>query len=795
MERVDEMNWEKAAAALRDRLTRLSEASLRINESLELETVLQGALDSARSLTGARYGVLSTVDAAGDLEELLASNLTPDEFRGLQEIPGGLEFFEYLSGLPGPVRVADLSDYARALGLSGFDLAVPARAFLTVPIRRRGDSLGIIYVAKSETGATFSQEDEETLSLFASQAALVIANARRHREERRARASLETLINTSPVGVVVLDARTGAALSFNREARRIADALREPEQEPEALLEVLTVRRGDGREFSLAEISVAQALQASETVRVEEILLTVPGGRSITVLMNATPIDDEEGEVDAFVVTMQDMTPLQDLELMRAEFLGMVSHELRTPLTAIRGSATTVLDAEHAMDPVELRQFLRIIVEQADSMRELIGGLLDVARIESGTLPVNPEPVDVFALLDRARSTFLSGGGRSSLEIELGPDLPLVMADRRRIVQVIGNLLSNAARHSPESSPIRLSAARQGAEVEVAVADEGRGIAAEQLPRLFGKFSRRQDGEQAGSPGLGLVICKGIVEAHGGRIWAESAGMKLGACFTFTLPAAAESLGQPPSTPTRRRRRVAVAAERILAVDDDPQTLRLVRRALTEAGYEPIVTADPAEARRLMEEHRPSLVLLDMVMPGSDGIELMEQLFGIASVPVIFLSAYGQDRVIARAFETGAADYIVKPFSTTELVARVQAALRRQVEPYGAGIRQPYVQGRLLIDYTARTVTVGGQPLQLTAIEYNLLQTLSVNAGRVLSHEQIVRRVWKGYVGTGAVRTVVKRLRRKLGEEADSPKYIFSERGVGYRMAKGETSETDAASA
>ena len=156
---------------------------------------------------------------------------------------------------------------------------------------------------------------------------------------------------------------------------------------------------------------------------------------------------------------------------------------------------------------------------------------------------------------------------------------------------------------------------------------------------------------------------------------------------------------------------------------------------------------------------------------------------------MIFLSAYGQDRVIARAFETGAADYIVKPFSTTELVARVQAALRRQVEPYGAGMRQPYVQGALVIDYAARTVTVGGQPLNLTGIEYNLLQTLSMNEGRVLSHEQLVRRVWKGYVGPGAVRTVVKRLRRKLGETADSPRYIFSERGVGYRMVKGEARE------
>ena len=787
MARDGAVNRESEAAALRARLTRLSEASLRINESLELETVLQGALDSARALTGARYGVLSTFDEAGQLDELLASNLTPEAFSRLQQIPGGLAFFEHLSGLTGPLRVEDLTEYARTLGLSGFELAVPARAFLTVPIRRQGKSLGIIYAAKSEAGETFSREDEETLSLFAAQAALVIANARRHREERRARASLETLINTSPVAVVVLDARTGAAVSFNREARRIADTLRQPEQELEALLEVLTVRRGDGREFSLADISVAQALQANETVRVEEITLAVPGGRSITVLMNATPIDGEEGQAASFVVTMQDMTRLQELEMMRAEFLGMVSHELRTPLTAIRGSATTVLDAEQEMDPVELRQFLRIIVEQADSMRELIGGLLDVARIESGTLPINPEPADVFGLLDRARSTFLSGGGRSGLEIELGPDLPLVMADRRRIVQVVGNLLSNAARHSPESSVIRVSAVRQGAEVAVAVTDEGRGIASEQLPRLFGKFSRREGGQQDSDTGLGLVICKGIVEAHGGRIWAESGGLELGACFTFTLPAAAESLNERPPAPTRRQRHAA--AERILAVDDDPQTLRLVRRALSEAGYDPIVTADPAEARGLMEEHRPSLVLLDMVMPGSDGIELMEALFGIASVPVIFLSAYGQDRVIARAFETGASDYIVKPFSTTELVARVQAALRRQVEPYGAGVRQPYVHGDLVIDYAARIVTVGGRPLQLSGIEFSLLQTLSLNAGRVLSHEQLVHRVWKGYVGKGAVRTVVKRLRYKLGEEADSPQYIFSERGVGYRMVKGEARE------
>ena len=166
--------------------------------------------------------------------------------------------------------------------------------------------------------------------------------------------------------------------------------------------------------------------------------------------------------MESFVVILQDMTPLEDMERLRAEFLGMVSHELRTPLTSIRGAATTLQEAAQDLDPAELRQFLRIIVEQSDNMRELIDDLLDVARIETGTLPVSPEPTEVARLLDRARNTFLSGWARNTLDIDLEPELPLVMADRRRIAQVIGNLLSNAARHSPQSSPIGVSAARKG---------------------------------------------------------------------------------------------------------------------------------------------------------------------------------------------------------------------------------------------------------------------------------------------------------------------------------------------
>ena len=292
--------------------------------------------------------------------------------------------------------------------------------------------------------------------MFASQAALVIANARRYREEQRARADLETLINTSPVGVLVFDAGTGSPVSVNREARRIVSALHGPDGSAEQVLEVLTFRRADGREVSLEEFPLAQALSTGETVRAEEIVFQVPGGRSVTTLVNATPIRSEDGGVESVVVTpLQDLTPLEELERLRAEFLAMVSHELRAPLTSIKGSAATLIGSGSSLDPAAALQFHRIIDEQADHMQSLITDLLDVARIETGALSVSPESSDAAVLVDQARNTFLSGGGRNNLRIDLPPDLPRVMADRRRVVQVLGNLLSNAARHSPEASSIR----------------------------------------------------------------------------------------------------------------------------------------------------------------------------------------------------------------------------------------------------------------------------------------------------------------------------------------------------
>ena len=364
---------------------------------------------------------------------------------------------------------------------------------------------------------------------------------------------------------------------------------------------------------------------------------------------------------------------------------------------------------------------------------------------------------------------------------ELEADLPPVMADGRRILQVLENLISNAARNSPRTSPIRVTATRDGVHVTVSVADRGRGISADRLPLLFRQFPRRDADENArGDPGTGwgLAICKGIVEAHGGRIQAESEGVGRGATFRFSIPIAEEA-GH-----VRSAESVAATAGRvengqqstpILVVDDDPQTLRDVRAALSNVGYMPLVTGDPEEVPGLIRKYRPHLVLPDLVLPGTDGVELMGRIVEDADVPVIFISAYGHEEAVARAFDAGADDYIVKPFSAMELTARIRAALRRRTAGDRSQPTSLVALGDLNIDFISRRVSVGGAPVRVTEIEYRTLAELAVNAGRILTYQHLLKTVWRigNYDDTQVLRTTVKKPSPQVGGRRQRPRVHF----------------------
>ncbi len=775
---------------LRARLAMMSEVSRRITQSWDLNTVLQEVVDGARSLTDARYGAVGVFDESGRIREFITSGITVEQSRLLGEPPRGLGVLGYLNEVQGPLRLADLSQHSHSVGFP--ENHPPMKTFLGVPILHAGEPVGNIYLTEKKDGEEFLEEDEETLVMFASQAAIAIGNALRYREEQRSRDEMETerrrlaaLVESSPVGVMVVDAATRTFASVNQEAERILGMSPEPGSTLVRYHEVAIYRRTDGKKYEGHDRPLARALDRGEVVRAEEILFDLPDGRRVTTLVNATPIYSDDGKIVSAVAVIQDMTPLEEIERLRNEFLAMVSHELRTPLTTIKGCTSIVLGSSDPMDISEVLQYFRMIDEQSDHLRGLVNNLLDMTRIEAGALSVTLKPTDVKSLVDEAKAAFLRRGARNTVEVDLDPDLPSVSADKRRITQVMDNLLSNAAKYSPEFSTIRVTGSREGNHVRISVTDEGMGIPSDQLSRLFKKFSRI-DGDsherKIAGEGLGLAICKGIVEAHGGRITAESGGEERGTRLTFTIPEAADAGPLPYDG-------VAAAPGdqvRILAVDDEPQALWLLRNILSEHGYKLLGTGNPEEMMRLVEAEQPHLVLLDLMLPGTSGFELMGRIREVSEAPIIFLSANDQEENVVKALSMGAEDYMVKPYSSTELLARVASSLRKRRGTDGNVSRQPYQLEDLTIGYSDRRVTVSGCVVKLSSTEYKLLFELSISAGRVLTHDQILQRVW-GWEYSGDVdllRSTVKNLRRKLGDDANDPRYIFTEPRVGYRMPK-----------
>ena len=459
-----------------------------------------------------------------------------------------------------------------------------------------------------------------------------------------------------------------------------------------------------------------------------------------------------------------------------ADLLALLSRELRVPLSSIKGSTAILLDSADRLDPAELREFHAIIDAQADRMNLLASDLRVMADIESSSLSVNPEPTDVALLLQDARDSLIAGVFSNVLHVVRPSGLPWVMADRPRISRALNVLLANAAEHAREDTPISIEAARHGDFVTVSVSHEPAG----EEPRRFRSRTRLP-----GDGGLALAVCQGIVEAHGGSLWTETGAAGQPSTISISIPIADEpwrdASDRSPAPLTLSPDGPRRAAPRVLALDDDPQTLMSVRDIITGAGFDAFATGDPDEALRIVDDVRPHLALLELLLPGTDGIELMDAITRKADVTVMFLSAYRREDAISRALDAGAVDYVVKPFSPVELAARIRVALR------GRGaleLAEPFRLKELEIDYAERRVSLAGEPVQLTSIEYRLLRELATNSGRVLTYDHLLRHVW-GVAGDSDVRpmrTIISNLRRKLQDNPDTPTYITTQPRTGYRL-------------
>ena len=760
-------------------LDRIIELLLPITEEIDLQRVLREVVDGARMLSGAPVGCIVTISEAGAPDEFVSAGLSDEEHVNLVCWQDGRRIFESIVKLPAPVRFKDFAAFAQSLGL---DWKVErADSVLFMPLFHHGESIGFICVGRKRAEVHFSDRDEQILEVFSRGAAAAIVIARTHQAERRAHGNLEALLDILPVGVVVVDAETGQPKIFTRTAQRILKDLCTSGYPAEQFPRVLIVHLSDGRRISFKESSLKTVLGEFESLHAEKVVISTPDGKNVSAIVDLAPIKTRRGTTEAFVVVVQDTAVVDEGERARAEVLRTLSHELRTPLSAIRGIAATALGSARSLPPSEVEQFFEIIDQQSVQMDTLVGDLLRARRVGEARLSTAIESLNVRDLVERARSAFIASGHKHRVLVDVPGSLPQVLADRARIAQVLNNLLTNAAQHSPESMSIRVSARRDGSRVEILVVDEGEGMGPEHLAELFRTRAGSESEEHAEGGGLGLWICQRLVEAHGGHIWAESAGPGFGTQIAFSIPAVVESESDPApvvTAPGSNRD----SGRRILVLDDDPHSLNLIREALLEADYSPLAMSDHMDLPRVLEAARPDLAVLDLVLPGRDGIGLMEFLPGLSEIPVILVSAYGHDETVVRALRAGAEDYIVKPFSTAEFIARIEVVLRRRAAP------ELFELGVLRINFGEEQVSVGGRTVELTRTEYKLLRTLALNAGRVVGHEELLRKVWRGggVYDANLVRTFVKQLRRKLRRGAGEAPYILTERGVGYRIASPE---------
>jgi two-component system sensor histidine kinase KdpD len=224
-----------------------------------------------------------------------------------------------------------------------------------------------------------------------------------------------------------------------------------------------------------------------------------------------------------------------ETEQLRNSLLSSVSHDLRTPLAAITGAASSLMDGEDSLNPAARHEMAQTIYEEAGRLNRLLRNLLDMTRLESGALHINKESQPLEEVIGAALSRLEEALADRAVNIQLPADLPFVPIDSVLIEQVFINLLENAIKYTPAHSPIDLSASQVGASIEIEVADRGPGLPPGDEQRIFEKFYRAPASPNGSGVGLGLTICRGIVEAHGGRIWAENRSGG-GAVFRFTLP-------------------------------------------------------------------------------------------------------------------------------------------------------------------------------------------------------------------------------------------------------------------
>ncbi|MBI5935471.1 MAG: PAS domain-containing protein [Chloroflexi bacterium] len=497
----------------------LLEIARLLTEELDLDKLLARILKIAIEMLAGQAGLIALKETEG-WRVATAQGIPP-------------AFLSYLTPLLTEEKVADLDvtelnrmlkelTYTASMGLlNGTGIALVAH----------GQVIGVIFIFRSYPDL-FSANDKALLGSFAGQAAIAVHNARLYRQVNYEKQRLDALLDSAADGIMILNAdltieRVNDAFEriFGRTHDQLAGA-------PHA--DVIRWARdpiGVPLEEALAD---GWPLTPNATLYIEGDLKrpeppTIPVGITYAPLLNA------EGKLRNVTVTVRDITHFRNADEVKSTFISVVSHELRTPVALIKGYASTLRRDDAKWDKRTISDSLEVIEEEADRLAKMIDDLLDASRLQAGGMSLNRADVALPALASRVIERFAVQSSKHQLVADFPEKFPVILADETRIEQVLANLVSNSLKYAPQGE-IRISGQVRPEQVIVCVSDQGAGIEAKDLPHIFDRFYRSTNAvKQTKGAGLGLYLARAIVEAHGGRIWADSS-TGTGAKICFSLP-------------------------------------------------------------------------------------------------------------------------------------------------------------------------------------------------------------------------------------------------------------------
>jgi PAS domain S-box-containing protein len=674
------------AAAEADRLAiekvqleTLYDIARELTSSLDLPRVLQKALVEVVATSGSEKGAICLTD--DDVEKVVPSRRVNwhQKETAVDILPSTWQM-----GRDEPVvRVGKLAEAeAWVRDLADVDVA----SLLVGPLIANGQFRGMMVLASSREYA-FDASHEQLFRNVLSQVATAIGNAEVYRlisqqaqelgimfRQQQEQATEREAILTSIVDGVVVNDMEGHIILVNPAAERILGV---PQKEllRQNYEDLFSGFDSQGQEEALAAMETLLNTSIPEAAKNYKINLEFEN-RVIHALLS--PVLSQRGDFMGVVTVLRDITKEVEADRAKSEFVSTVSHELRTPMTAIKGY-TDLLHAG-AAGPInaEQKRFLSTIKSNTDRLTALINDLLDISRMETGRVRFEPRPLQIGEVIADVVNV-LAGPAEEKqqrLTYEVSAGLPDIMGDQDRMNQVLTNLVGNAIRYTPKGGEIDVRAYPVERAVRVDVRDSGIGIAPEDMGHIFERFYRADHPlvQETRGTGLGLSIVKMFIEMHGGRIWVESEPNR-GSTFTFILPIPVpeEEGAQRPAVG-----RLTAHVRTILVVDDDRDAADVTKRHLENGGYKVVVVGRGRAAEDWAEENKPDLILLDLILPDVNGLDVLQALKKndvAADIPVVVQSIVPDD---GTAWDLGAVDYLTKPVKREDLVQSVEQALTWQ---------------------------------------------------------------------------------------------------------------------